>query len=94
MAHRGPVVGQNRHKIFPADQNMRPANLREELRFRVNLRCCLFPVKSNLCTRFPTELVLENHHHVGVLVSIIPRHTCSDAEQRSLGGFCWRSYEY
>jgi len=47
-----------------------------------------FPVKSNLCTRFPTELVLRKHHHVGVRVSIVPHHTRSDVEKRSLSGFC------
>ncbi|KAJ5556739.1 dynamin family protein [Penicillium frequentans] len=47
-----------------------------------------FPVKSNLCTRFPTELVLRKHAHIGVRVSIVPHHTRSDVEQRSLGDFC------
>ncbi|KAL3456109.1 P-loop containing nucleoside triphosphate hydrolase protein [Aspergillus heterothallicus] len=47
-----------------------------------------FPVKSNLCTRFPTELVLRKHPQVGVRVSIVPHHTRSDVEQRSLGDFC------
>ncbi|KAJ5566725.1 uncharacterized protein N7459_010107, partial [Penicillium hispanicum] len=47
-----------------------------------------FPVKSNLCTRFPTELVLRKHPHVGVRVSIVPHQTRSDVEQRSLGDFC------
>lgn len=47
-----------------------------------------FPVKSNLCTRFPTELVLRKHPHIGVRVSIVPHHTRSDVEQRSLGDFC------
>ncbi|KAJ5471918.1 hypothetical protein N7539_008487 [Penicillium diatomitis] len=47
-----------------------------------------FPVKSNLCTRFPTELVLRKHTHVGVRVSIVPHHSRSDFEQRSLSDFC------
>lgn len=47
-----------------------------------------FPIKSNLCTRFPTELVLRKHPHIGVRVSIVPHHTRSDLEQRSLGDFC------
>lgn len=47
-----------------------------------------FPVRSNLCTRFPTELVLRKHPHVGVRVSIVPHHTRSDVEQRSLSDFC------
>ncbi|KAJ5471826.1 hypothetical protein N7539_008769 [Penicillium diatomitis] len=47
-----------------------------------------FPVKSNLCTRFPTELVLRKHPRVGVRVSIVPHQTRSEVEQRSLGDFC------
>ncbi|CAG8197859.1 unnamed protein product [Penicillium salamii] len=47
-----------------------------------------FPVKSNLCTRFPTELVLRKHSQVGVRVSIVPHHSRSEAEQQSLGSFC------
>ncbi|KAI2848658.1 hypothetical protein CBS147343_4817 [Aspergillus niger] len=47
-----------------------------------------FPVKSNLCTRFPTELVLRKDANVGVRVSIVPHHSRSEAEQRSLGSFC------
>ncbi|KKK14665.1 dynamin GTPase, partial [Aspergillus ochraceoroseus] len=47
-----------------------------------------FPVKSNLCTRFPTELVLRKDSNVGVRVSIVPHHSRSEAEQRSLGSFC------
>ncbi|PVH91775.1 hypothetical protein DM02DRAFT_702924, partial [Periconia macrospinosa] len=31
-----------------------------------------FPVKSNLCTRFPTELILRKTPNVGVTVSIVP----------------------
>ena len=47
-----------------------------------------FPVKSSLCTRFPTELVLRKNSQVGVRVSIVPHQSRSDAEQRSLGSFC------
>lgn len=47
-----------------------------------------FPVKSNLCTRFPTELVLRKDTNVGVRVSIVPHHSRSEAEQQSLGSFC------
>lgn len=47
-----------------------------------------FPVKSNLCTRFPTELVLRKNTQVGVRVSIVPHQSRSDAEQHSLGSFC------
>ncbi|KAJ5264459.1 hypothetical protein N7505_007252 [Penicillium chrysogenum] len=47
-----------------------------------------FPVKSSLCTRFPTELVLRKNSQVGVRVSIVPHQSRSEAEQRSLGSFC------
>ncbi|RAL11843.1 uncharacterized protein BO97DRAFT_443556 [Aspergillus homomorphus CBS 101889] len=47
-----------------------------------------FPVKSNLCTRFPTELVLRKDSSVGVRVSIVPHDSRSEAEQLSLGSFC------
>ncbi|KAJ6003607.1 hypothetical protein N7522_006299 [Penicillium canescens] len=47
-----------------------------------------FPVKSSLCTRFPTELVLRKNSQVGVRVSIVPHHSRSEAEQQSLGSFC------
>lgn len=46
-----------------------------------------FPVKSNLCTRFPTELVLRKTPHVGVSVSIVPDHSHNDAERTSLKNF-------
>lgn len=46
-----------------------------------------FPVKSNLCTRFPTELVLRKTTHIGVNVSIIPHHSRSDADKTSLAKF-------
>lgn len=46
-----------------------------------------FPIKSNLCTRFPTELVLRKTPHIGVSVSIVPHHSRSETEQRSLGSF-------
>ncbi|OJJ42163.1 hypothetical protein ASPZODRAFT_77515 [Penicilliopsis zonata CBS 506.65] len=47
-----------------------------------------FPVKSNLCTRFPTELVLRKDPRAGVRVSIVPHQSRSEAEQQSLGSFC------
>lgn len=47
-----------------------------------------FPVKSNLCTRFPTELVLRKNSQVGVRVSIVPHQSRSEVEQHSLGNFC------
>ena len=46
-----------------------------------------FPTKSNLCTRFPTELVLRKTQHIGVSVSIVPHHSRSETEQLSLGSF-------
>lgn len=46
-----------------------------------------FPIKSNLCTRFPTELVLRKTPHIGVRVSIVPHHSRSESEQLSLGTF-------
>ena len=46
-----------------------------------------FPVKSNLCTRFPTELVLRKTSHASVSVSIVPHQSRSESEQLSLGSF-------
>jgi GTP-binding protein EngB required for normal cell division len=46
-----------------------------------------FPVKSNLCTRFPTELVLRKMPHVGVSVSIVPDHCHNETERASLSNF-------
>ncbi|PMD34432.1 dynamin family protein [Hyaloscypha variabilis F] len=40
-----------------------------------------FPIKSNLCTRFPIELVLRKTSHIGVTVSIVPHHSRSESEQ-------------
>ncbi|KAK1143992.1 hypothetical protein N8T08_005901 [Aspergillus melleus] len=47
-----------------------------------------FPVRSNLCTRFPTELVLRQCPETGVRVTIVPHHSRSEAERNSLGSFC------
>jgi hypothetical protein len=46
-----------------------------------------FPVKSNLCTRFPTELILRKTPHAGVSVSIVPDHSHNEAERTSLSNF-------
>ncbi|EEP78193.1 conserved hypothetical protein [Uncinocarpus reesii 1704] len=46
-----------------------------------------FPVKSNLCTRFPTELVLRKSPEVHVSVSIVPHRSRSESEQHSLESF-------
>jgi Dynamin family len=39
-----------------------------------------FPIKSNLCTRFPTELVLRKTSHIDVSVSIVPHPSRSKSE--------------
>ena len=46
-----------------------------------------FPTKSNLCTRFPIELVLRKTSHIGISVSIVPHESRSEPEQQFLGGF-------
>ncbi|KAF2804533.1 uncharacterized protein BDZ99DRAFT_491056 [Mytilinidion resinicola] len=47
----------------------------------------LFPIKSSLCTRFPTELILRKTSKIGVSVSIVPHQSCSEPERLSLTGF-------
>ncbi|RDW63576.1 putative vacuolar sorting protein VPS1 [Coleophoma cylindrospora] len=46
-----------------------------------------FPVKSNLCTRFPTELVLRKTSHIGVTVSIVPHQSRDESEKLALSRF-------
>lgn len=46
-----------------------------------------FPVKSNLCTRFPTELVLRRSDHTGVVVSIVPHSDHGKPEKNRLSDF-------
>jgi GTPase SAR1 family protein len=46
-----------------------------------------FPIKSNLCTRFPTELVLRRTSHFSARVSIIPHESRSESEQIALRTF-------
>ena len=46
-----------------------------------------FPVKSNLSTRFPTELVLRKTSQMGVTVSIVPHQARTDSERLALSGF-------
>ncbi|KAM0812178.1 putative P-loop containing nucleoside triphosphate hydrolase protein [Seiridium cardinale] len=46
-----------------------------------------FPVKSNLSTRFPTELVLRRTSQIGATVSIVPHHSRIDSEKESLSSF-------
>ncbi|KAK4677698.1 hypothetical protein QC764_0047510 [Podospora pseudoanserina] len=46
-----------------------------------------FPVNGNLCTRFPTELVLRRTPHVSAKVSIVPSDSRTESEQASLRGF-------
>jgi hypothetical protein len=47
----------------------------------------LFPIKSNLCTRFLIELVLYKTSHIGVTVSIVPHYSYSKSKQISLSSF-------
>lgn len=46
-----------------------------------------FPVKSNACTRFPTELVLRRAPNESSSVSIVPHASRSKTEKKSLEGF-------
>jgi GTPase SAR1 family protein len=46
-----------------------------------------FPVKSNLSTRFPTELVLRKTSQMGVSVSIVPDQARSEIERLALSNF-------
>ncbi|KAH8656617.1 P-loop containing nucleoside triphosphate hydrolase protein [Tricladium varicosporioides] len=46
-----------------------------------------FPTKSNLCTRFPTELVLRKTSQISIKVSIVPHESRSESEKLSLGDF-------
>ena len=46
-----------------------------------------FPIKSNLCTRFPTELVLCKTSQIGVSVSIVPHQSRSESEQHVFSSF-------
>ncbi|KAF4471346.1 Interferon-induced GTP-binding Mx [Fusarium albosuccineum] len=46
-----------------------------------------FPVRSNVCTRFPTELVLRKTDETAVHVSIVPHHSRSKSEKATLRGF-------
>ncbi|KAH8704459.1 P-loop containing nucleoside triphosphate hydrolase protein [Phaeosphaeriaceae sp. PMI808] len=46
-----------------------------------------FPVRSNLCTRFPTELILRKTPNVGVSVSIVPDQSHNESERASLNNF-------
>ncbi|KAK3306411.1 P-loop containing nucleoside triphosphate hydrolase protein [Chaetomium strumarium] len=46
-----------------------------------------FPVKSNLCTRFPTELVLRRAPYVSASVSIVPHESRPEVELKALRAF-------
>ena len=46
-----------------------------------------FPIKSSLCTRFPTELILRKTSHIGVKISIVPHYSRSESEKRALSSF-------
>lgn len=46
-----------------------------------------FPVKGNLCTRFPTELVLRRASEKGVRISIVPHNSLNDSRESGLTEF-------
>ncbi|KAM5354255.1 hypothetical protein ACJ41O_000905 [Fusarium nematophilum] len=46
-----------------------------------------FPVRSNVCTRFPTELILRKTADSGVNVSIVPHHSRPEPERARLASF-------
>jgi GTP-binding protein EngB required for normal cell division len=46
-----------------------------------------FPVQSNLCTRFPTELILRKNTRSSVSVSIVPHSSRVASEKLALSGF-------
>lgn len=46
-----------------------------------------FPVKSNLCTRFPTELILRRSPQTDVTVSIIPHKLHARSQRETLSAF-------
>ena len=46
-----------------------------------------FPVKGNLCTRFPTELVLRKNSYEGVNVSIVPDQSRDESQRHELSTF-------
>ncbi|KAH1338967.1 hypothetical protein KXX67_009422 [Aspergillus fumigatus] len=46
-----------------------------------------FPIRSSLCTRFPTELVLRKSSQVGVCVSIVPHRSRSKSKREALAQF-------
>ncbi len=46
-----------------------------------------FPVNSNLCTRFPTELVLRRTPDISAGVSIVPHDSRAEAERDDLLAF-------
>ncbi|KAM3550575.1 hypothetical protein MY1884_008184 [Beauveria asiatica] len=46
-----------------------------------------FPVKSSLCTRFPTELILRKTTVSSINVSIVPHHSRNESDKESLSKF-------
>ncbi|KAK3948319.1 P-loop containing nucleoside triphosphate hydrolase protein [Pseudoneurospora amorphoporcata] len=46
-----------------------------------------FPIKANLCTRFPTEVVLRRTLDISAHVSIVPHEDAQAAERKALSGF-------
>lgn len=82
-----PIAGHQPQCLSPTDNSLWRRIVRKELCSR-NYFCVSFPVKSNLCTIFPTELVLRKNSQVGVRICIVPHQNRSEAEQHSLGSFC------
>ncbi|KAK3399806.1 P-loop containing nucleoside triphosphate hydrolase protein [Sordaria brevicollis] len=46
-----------------------------------------FPIKANLCTRFPTEVVLRRTLDISAHVSIVPNEDATAAERKALSAF-------
>ncbi|OAA35270.1 Dynamin, GTPase domain protein [Cordyceps fumosorosea ARSEF 2679] len=53
-----------------------------------------FPTKSSVCTRFPTELILRKTAFPSINVSIVPHHSCNDADKDSLSNFRERLLDF
>lgn len=74
------------HKILPADVLSRSyadhSSLTQEAISGVS-----FPIKSNLCTRFPTELILRRAQRTSCSVSIVPHASRDELERKSLARF-------
>ncbi|RAL06799.1 uncharacterized protein BO97DRAFT_465762, partial [Aspergillus homomorphus CBS 101889] len=71
-----------RKSLFSGDQSSGKSSVLEAI------SGVSFPIKGNICTGFPTELVLRKNSSVGVRLSIVPHQSRSEAEQQSSGSFC------